>query len=174
MKQYALSIVLILVTYGAAYTQTCDTGTIAASTPADRFTDYADGTVIDSATGLIWKVCSEGQAYNGTSGGCEGAAMPYAWQQALQRAAAVNATGFSGQSSWRLPNSKELSSIVERQCIGPAINLGIFPATPANVFWSASPYGNPTYALGVSFIDGATGTYFMSSLRYVRLVRGGQ
>lgn len=175
MKTTLLTLLFTLATLSVATAQTCQTGSIVASTPTERFTDHGDGTVTDADSGLMWKVCSEGQSYNVGTGGCDGAVAATPWQGALQQAAAVNAAGFAGQSDWRLPNLKELNSIVERQCVDPAINLDVFPATPSSWFWSASPYaGRADYAWYVAFDDGLDGVYYKSGSAAVRLVRGGQ
>ncbi|MDQ6988235.1 MAG: DUF1566 domain-containing protein [Mariprofundaceae bacterium] len=118
--------------------QICQTTTITASTPTADFVDNGDGTVTHSKTGLMWKRCSEGQIWNGAT--CTGAATPYSWQGGLQQAEALNnAGGFATFTNWRLPNIKELNSIVEVQCIYPAINATIFPSS-SGLYWSASPY----------------------------------
>jgi len=175
MKPILLSLLLAILPLGGAMAQTCLTTTIAASTPTARFTDNGDGTLTDDATGLMWMACSEGQSYNATSGGCDGTVATYTWQLGLERAGTVNFIGFAGKSDWRLPNQKELSSIVERQCVDPAINTEVFPDSPSNAYWSSSPYaGN---ALGAFLVDFAAGTGDFAAkdtLSSVRLVRGGE
>lgn len=119
--------------------QSCTSG-FPATTPTARFTDHNDGTVTDSKTGLMWKRCSEGQSW--VSGTCTGTSPTYRWQQALQQAQTVNNSGgFAGQTDWRLPNIKELASIVERGCADPSINKIVFPATPSDLFMSSSNCG---------------------------------
>ena len=146
-------LVLLALGIGQAHAQTCNSA-IPASTPTSRFTTSADGTATDSATGLMWKRCAEGQAWNPATGACDGTAGTFTWQQALQRAQQVNAgtAGANlGYSGWRVPNQKELGSIVERRCYSPAINETVFPGT-SNWFWSASSYANYSYyAWSVSF-----------------------
>lgn len=147
------------------------------TTPDSDFADAGNGTVLHLPTGLIWKRCAEGQTWNGST--CTGAAAGYAWQQAFQRADAVNAgmpgTQNAGFTDWRVPNLKELRSIVERGCNHPSINLTQFPATPALFFWSGSPdAGHSGGAWGVLF-EGGNGDWFSRSLTSrVRLVRAGQ
>jgi hypothetical protein len=117
--------------------QTCKYGSIPATAPASRFSDNDDGTVTDTSTGLQWKRCAEGQSWNGVTSTCEGGVALYTWQQALQIA--------DNQSTddWRLPNTKELASIVELACTEPAIDLIAFPGTPSKEgFWSSSPVAN--------------------------------
>jgi len=173
MKSILLTLLFTLATLSVATAQTCQTDTIVASAPTERFTDNGDGTVTDDAAGLMWKICSEGQTYE--AGDCLGSVVAYSWQGALQRAAAVNAAGFAGHDDWRLPNHKELASIVERQCVDPAINLEVFPATPSHYVWSASPSaGDSDAAWSVHFYYGFGYVFDKSSTFVVRLVRGGQ
>ena len=144
-----------------------------ASTPDSQLTDNGDGTVTDSATGLMWKKCLEGVSGNT----CEnGSASSFTWQQALQQPGTVNAVGFAGHADWRLPNIKELRSIVEEQCYNPAINPNRFPNTPSYGVWSGSPLAAYSdYAWYVYFYFGFS--YFAAyrvSYCAVRLVRGGQ
>ncbi|MCI5218762.1 MAG: DUF1566 domain-containing protein [Candidatus Electrothrix sp. LOE2] len=145
-----------------------------ASTPDSQLTDNNDGTVTDTKTGLMWKQCSEGQTFS--IGSCNGSASTFTWQAALQQPGTVNdAGGFAGHTDWRLPNIKELRSIVEEQCSSPAINATRFPNTPSSYVWSGSPYaGNSVYAWYVSFDYGYSNYDFRVDNYAVRLVRGGQ
>ncbi len=154
-----------------AFAQICQTASIPATTPTNRFTINKNGTVSDTKTGLMWKTCSEGQSGTDCSGG---SAATYTWQLALQQAQTINnGGGFAGYSDWRVPNVKELLSIVEEQCIEPSINLTVFPNTPyLNVFWSSSPSadfsGNAWY---VGFYGGGSDYGFKDYGNFVRLVR---
>ena len=120
-----------------------------------RYTLHNDGTATDTVTGLMWKVCSEGQAWD-SSPACTGSATFLTWEAALAQPSTLNSSGgFAGHSDWRLPNSKELSSLVALNCSNPAINAVIFPATPSNVFWSSSPNANVSnFAWAVYFFNG--------------------
>ena len=60
------------------------------------FRDNGDGTITDRATGLMWQKADSGKGMN--------------WEQALAYAAGVK---LAGHSDWRLPNAKELQSIVD-------------------------------------------------------------
>jgi hypothetical protein len=155
--------------------QTCQTASIPATTPSSQFLNNGDGTVTDNRTGLTWKRCSEGQIRLDCTGG---AAVQYTWPDALARAKEVNDSGgFAGHADWRVPNIKELRSLVERQCVLPAINAQVFPGTPVNSFWSSSPYagsGSGNSAWSVDFFDGGDAALLKSSAFFVRLVRGGQ
>ena len=63
---------------------------------SNDFHDNGDGTVTDRATGLMWTKADSGKGVN--------------WQQAL--AYAENLT-LAGHTDWRLPNAKELQSLVD-------------------------------------------------------------
>jgi hypothetical protein len=147
-------------------------GTITATTPTAGFVDHGNGTVTHTKTGLMWKQCTEGLA----GAGCVGTTTIYTWQNAMNQATAANIATFAGFSDWRLPNQKELLSIVEQQCDVPSVNATIFPATVSGGFyWSSSTYAvNGALAMGVTFNHGAGGTSSKISTQFVRLVRGGQ
>jgi hypothetical protein len=83
-----------------------------------------------------------------------------------------NAGGLAGQADWRIPNIKELGSIVEYQCHNPAINLAAFPDTPSATYWSATPDPRDSrQARSIYFADGSDLTPDVSNYRNVRLVR---
>jgi len=152
--------------------QTCQSSSIAAITPDSQLTDNTDGTISDTKTGLMWKKCVEGV----TDNLCNiGAATPFTWQSALERPGVVNSAGFATYHDWRLPNVKELASIVEEQCYDPAINLHMFPNTPSKVVWSGSPHAiNGAAAWYVDFNYGYLDYYSRSLFFQVRLVRDDQ
>lgn len=142
---------------------------IAISTPTSRFVDNANGTVTDSATGLVWKRCSEGQAWDGTT--CTGDYSTFTWQQALT---AGSTAVFAGASDWRLPNKNELASLIESQCEWPSINAFIFPKAPSLNFWTSTPTYNGN-VWRVDFSGGfVVGNGNKSDSFAVRLVRGGE
>jgi hypothetical protein len=60
------------------------------------FVDNGDGTVTDRATGLIWQKADSGKGMD--------------WKEALAYAENMK---FAGHDDWRLPNAKELQSIVD-------------------------------------------------------------
>lgn len=124
---------------------------IPATTPSSRFIDNGDGTVSDARTGLMWMRCSLGQAWDGAT--CTGTATQYEWADALTQA---QSSSFATYTDWRLPNVKELVSIIERSCANPSVNSDIFPATPTWYFWTNSPNvtGPGTYVQVVAFGQG--------------------
>jgi hypothetical protein len=137
--------------------------------PDSAYVDHGDGTVTDTRSGLMWRVCSEGQTWG--PGACSGPATTYAWAAALAHAEAATDSRYS---DWRLPNIKELRGLVEECRIAPAINETVFPNTPSSHFWSGSPdayYSD--HAWLVSFYYGyADYDFARGYARYVRLVRG--
>jgi len=171
MKKMIIAGFCVLICIGQA-SAAC-VGTITANTPTADFVDHGNGTVTHTRTGLMWKQCSEG--LSGAS--CAiGTATVHTWQAALQLAETLNVGGgFATFTDWRVPNQKELKSIVERQCDTPSINATIFPATLNNWYWSASPSaGGAANARFVSFFNGYDGVNGKTSNLSVRLVRGGQ
>ncbi|SES74788.1 Protein of unknown function [Nitrosomonas marina] len=151
------------------HAQTCHND-ITPTTPTQDFTRHDDGTVTHNKTGLIWMRCALGQNWNGAT--CTGSGQAYTWPAALQ---AAEGFSFAGHNDWRLPDIKELNSIVEQACMSPAINAMVFPAAPSTWFWSASPYaGYVRDAWSVSFGGGSDGAFLKTGSDRVRLVRGGQ
>jgi len=150
--------------------QTCNSS-ITKVAPDNRYV-ISDDTVNDTATHLIWARCSQGQTFNNTNQACEGSIGTYHWQDALVQA---KDSVLAGSSDWRLPNIKELTSLVETACYNPSINIIAFPNTASSVYWSSSAYaGNSSNAWIVYFADGYDGPYSGNHLNHVRLVRGGQ
>ena len=143
---------------------------ILASTSDSQLQDNGDGTVTDRKTGLIWKQCVEGQSGSDCA---SGSAETFTWPQALQRAQTVNSSGgFAGFSDWRVPNIKELSSLIEPLCIGSTINRTRFPNTVRGEVWSASGLaGHNFYAWYVYFNHGYTSIASKANHYQLRLVR---
>lgn len=170
--RFLILFLFLLIPFRSAQAQTCNANMVA-STPDSQLTDNGDGTITDTATGLMWKKCMEGV----TGNLCDtGAAADFTWQTALQQPGVINSGGgFAGNTDWRLPNIKELSSIVEEKCFDPAINLTKFPNTPSSVVWSGSPDAN--YSGSAWFVYFNAGDSYDHGRDYsgqVRLVRGGQ
>jgi len=122
------------------------------------YTDNGDGTVTDNRTGLTWQ---------------QGTTTTYTWTNAL--AYCNNNTPSLPGSGWRLPQVKELFSLVDFTVTSNAkINLTYFPSTPANNFWSATTYpysGVQSYAMYVDFGSGGVYADNKALSYYVRCVR---
>ena len=77
--------------------------------PTVRFSDNGNGTVTDNLTGLMWTK----DAYP--------AGMTKTWQQALDYVKTVNTGTYT---DWRLPNRKELRSLIDYSQLNPALPQG--------------------------------------------------
>jgi hypothetical protein len=93
----------------------------------NKFVDNKDGTVTDLATGLMWQKADSGRGMD--------------WEMALKYA--ENLT-LGGHDDWRLPNAKELQSIVDYsrspQTSHSAAIAPVFETTPIK-----DPEGNKQY-----------------------------
>ena len=136
-----MTVVGLLVMSGSAFAYECKSETIGATTKSEFFI-VDGGTVTDLRFGLMWDMCSYGQQFNVTTGSCEGEPTVLdTWTEALNSQNNINSSNLYGYNDWRLPNIKELASIVERQCRQPAINLEVFKGTVNGVYWTNSPDG---------------------------------
>lgn len=154
---------------GAVKAQTCDLN-MALTSPLTRFTTNGNGTVTDDVTGLTWMRCGLGLTWDGTN--CNGSLSRLNWKAALE---AAESQIFAGSSDWRLPNIKELASIIEHSCHYPANNLTIFPeVTSWSSNWTSSINARSAlYAWSINFTNGDESRAPKSSYYHVRLVRGG-
>jgi len=122
---------------GTTTAQDCWPDYIISTTPLERFV-IDEGIVLDAFSGLEWTRCSFGQTFK--NGSCEGVAKEYlTWKDALVDITAINEAGHLNHNDWRLPNLNELSTLVERQCFDPAINLDAFPDTASNALFTSTP-----------------------------------
>jgi hypothetical protein len=133
----------------------------AANAPAGRYTitngGTPTGTVLDTVTGLTWQQNVQAGGY------VQSTAITYC---------SNNMAGLPG-AGWRLPNVRELQTIVdESQANSPAIDSSAFAGTPDNDYWTSSTYA-PTsgYAWYVSFGDGVAYGDMESLNKGVRCVR---
>ena len=81
------------------------------SWPAPRF-DVLDNAVLDRLTGLVWTRNANMTAF------------PLAWQEALDHIATMNRDKAFGFTDWRLPNRRELRSLMSHQTRKPALPEG--------------------------------------------------
>ena len=176
MTKLILSCLILAVSWHAAVAeQRCDVTQFPLSTPTERFHDNADGTITDTASGLMWMRCAVGQDWR--DGTCVGESTRMDWMGAQSAAETVNSEGSLFFSDWRVPSLRDLAMIVERQCEQPRINLTVFPNTPAAAFWTTTSRpgdaaDNSVYAL--SFGPEGVERMDKSEEHYVRLVRTAQ
>lgn len=166
---WVLGFMALLLWGGNAQAVPCQNN-LPASNPDSSYTDHGNGTVTDTRTGLMWKQCAEG--LSGAT--CRtGSAQIFSWFDALVHA---EASTFANYTDWRLPNVRELSSLVENCRTSPSINTHRFPNTPSSSFWSGSPdkanYSNEAWR--VRFDSGDSGFNLQVFNGRVRLVRGGK
>jgi hypothetical protein len=171
MKPILLPTIIYLLLATNVFSQTC-LSNIPTTTAVERFIVNEDETVLDTETDLVWKRCAEGQVFDSLTTACTFDHLSYDWQQGLS---AARESSFIGKTDWRLPNVKELDSIVARHCVYPAIELVPFPNTPGVLFLSNTPYSRatgPELMMYVDFANGALDHGPKSSQNYaVRLVR---
>ena len=161
-------LVLLIAFGGVAEAVDCE-GDLPASNPDFIYVEHSNGTVTDTRTDLMWKRCAEGLE----GPGClSGSAQSFNWAAAHNQAAS---SVFANYGDWRLPNVKELGSLVEECRFNPAINDTVFPNSPAigACFWSSSPYFVSNLGLVVCLYEGSSLWTIRNEVHHVRLVRGG-
>ena len=150
-----------------------------ATLPTPRFRDNGDGTVTDNLTGLIWL----------KNANCFGATT---WAGALTDANGL-ASGSCGLSDgshagdWRLPNVRELRSLINRTYSKPALSNTAgtgqwiegdpFTGVQSYYYWSSTTYASfIDSAWDVDLWYGDAGWFWNSKVDglYVWPVRGGQ
>jgi hypothetical protein len=128
-----------------------------------NYTDNGNGTVTDKVTGLMWA-----KDYDGA--GCNFGNQTD-WYNAIGWA---NGLTFAGYPDWRLPNRRELESLVEVGRYNPSIHPPYFSAS-LDHYWSSTTYDISTAgAWYVEFRAGVVATEGKSDLCSVRAVRGGE
>jgi Protein of unknown function (DUF1566) len=130
--------------------------------------------VTDVKTGLTWRRCPEGMTQ--VAGACNGAPTSFTQNDAMR-----HASGPSGNFGlWRVPNIKELSSIIVRSRDASVtsgvsgIDRAAFPGVPTNMTsWSSTSNSNFSCFV-VSFDFGTTKTLLKTNNAAVWLVRDPQ
>lgn len=154
--------------------QVCQPENISSTAPASRFIVTSQRNIVDRQTGLMWRACVEGVSGELCD---EGEPVQVNWGEVLLYPTRLNQNNDKGENTdgynnWRLPNIRELSTLVEPQCANPAVNSEIFPNTPASHVWSSSPYNFYThYSWYVDFANGAPTYDLRTALKNIRLVR---
>lgn len=168
MNKVTLVLLCGLSFMGSAIAQTavCPGG-IPSTASNDAFELLEEGEVLHIASNLIFMRCSIGQTWDGAE--CIGDPEPYTWQKALSTA---QSTTYLDNNSWRLPNLKELSVIIESACVRPSINETVFPNTAPDDYWTSTPsLLNEQSAWAITFTNGSNAVKLRSRSLYIRLVR---
>ena len=125
--------------------------------PTPNLIDNGNGTITDNVTGLIWQQSEEDFKD---------------WESAITYCQELS---LSGYSDWRLPNIKELESMVSDTKYIPALDINYFPYARTSDYWSSTT--DLFYSLNAWRVDFGSGTVgilpktFMFDV-YVRCVRG--
>jgi len=132
-------------------------------------TDNGDGTVTEPRSGLMWDRCALGQD---AANACAGDATFSNWQDALVAVRTSNTQHWRGHDDWRLPNVKELATLVDAARHRPAIDTATFPNTAASAYWSSTTDIHVTRAAwAVFFGEGDIFAKEKSTRAAIRLVR---
>ncbi len=103
-----------------------------------NFKNNGDATVTDIATGLIWQQEDDN--------------VRRTWEEAIIYCEGMKNANYE---DWRLPNIKELRTIIDMTTSGPAIDPIAFPGTNVSFYWSATTLAsNSEYAWSVEFTSG--------------------
>jgi hypothetical protein len=142
--------------------------------PTPRFTDEGDGTVMDGLTGLVW---SRDASTPGPLEQCR-SLTPKTWQEALYYVRCLNGNAYLGYTDWRLPNRKELMSLIDRSQLNPALpqDNPFINVETAGFYWTSTSWANgpANGASGIDMGDGSLNIYDKSSATgYVWPVRPG-
>jgi hypothetical protein len=141
--------------------------------PNTRFSFQDNGTVADNLTGLIWTKDANAPGPSACS-----PETSKAWQSALDYVACLNTNNYLGYNDWRLPNRKELRSLLDYSNHDPALSSG-HPFTSVQTsqyYWSSSTgtYNNSGgYAWVVDMFYGYMEGMYKAIGYYVWPVRGG-
>ncbi len=174
MKNIKFATLVLLWLGSSSVLADCQQG-IPETAPDSAFMDHGNGLVTDTRTGLMWRQCTEGQSGEACSEGVSDESI-YTWKEALQHVQAVNINSSDAYSDWRLPNKKELESIMANNCIFPAINTNFFyQFDSAANYWSSTSFaGDASAAWVAQFRYGAMIYANKEAYKlFIRLVRGG-
>jgi hypothetical protein len=143
------------------------------------YTDNGDGTVTDNLSGLMWeKLSDDGSIHDWNN--------TYSWTNAFaSKIATLNGSNFAGHNDWRLPNIKELSSIINYGVTNSSVysqfSNGCTPACTVLTcscntiasYWSSTTVNTGNSAWVVFFSEGRVLFTLKTGSFYVRAVRGG-
>jgi hypothetical protein len=132
-----------------------------------RFTDNGDGTVVDNQTGLIWMKnanCFEWKPWDDALSDCNGLADGQ-----------CGLTDGSSAGDWRLPQIKELHSLIDYSNNNPPLTSGHpFNNVQPYGYWSSTTHIDfPDYAWVVGMLGGNVSVPPKTTDHFVWCVRGG-
>jgi hypothetical protein len=178
------------------------------------YTDNGDGTITDNNTKLVWEkksedttlhnvnykypwagLCSDNSTLCQTDAAC-GAATPCTVTDdqgtgltIFQWVAQLNAAAFAGHTDWRVPNVKELVSIVDYENYSPAVDAAFntncstactvttCSCTQSDYYWSSTTQANAhNFAADVTYLGGFVDYTYKAGQPislYARAVRSG-
>ena len=124
--------------------------------------------VIDLKRKVDWLKCSAGQQWDEVK--CSGEAIKLNLEEAE---IALNQLNEQLEGQWRLPNKKELQSLICESCVGAKINKDFFPNTPAEPFWTSQKnWWSPKFYWSVNFFTGHVYGRFVPEKRlFLRFLR---
>lgn len=121
---------------------------------------------VDNRTGLMWVTNPVDALIGGNN----------SWENVLTacKTGIGGAGTYAGYNDWRLPNVRELASIVDYSRQNPAVDPAYFFNTQNNAYWaSTTDRSLTTSAWFVDLSFGAVGSNSKTSAYFVRCVRGG-
>ena len=129
--------------------------------PTPAFQDNGDGTVTDSVAGLVWQQADDGNFRT--------------WQDALEYCENLELPESGGYTDWRLPNARELGSILSRSRYNPAIDpVFVCPGGSRHYNTASTSASSPSNAWYIDFVNGQMYDHLSKqSQYYVRCVRCG-
>lgn len=148
-------------------------------------------TIIDNNTQLEWMKQDDNDVGCGSYPDNLDKDCTFTWDQSFEFVASLNLTNHAGYSDWRVPNAKELQSIVNYENRGPAVSEAFHDTegegqcvpdctveacscTAASFYWSSTSFApNPSSAWVFFFGNGGVIDAGKDGDRRVRAVRGG-
>lgn len=98
-----------------------------------NFELFEGGFAQNKNSGLFVTRCAAGQSFRNYR--CKGDSLKLSWDGAVAYAAEVaEKTG----ENWRLPDYKEMQSLLVDHCVNPAANPFVFPDMEVANFWTSS------------------------------------
>ncbi len=129
--------------------------------------DMGNGTITDTASGLMWQ---KKDSFSDEFGNLIG---KISWEESFVYVAAMNSDNFADHNDWRVPNMKELLSLANMGVWSPAV-YSIFDDFQSAHYWSSSSLNNP-YGVHmpyyVPFNEGFVQSKLPTNTAYIKAVR---